>query len=167
MSNPNSFVETIDSLALSQSEAASMSEAEIMARAEVIADTFIEAAVEGEVEAAARAEFVSKIASSLTSGLGQLSTIVLPALAVIIGMKLFSPWLCQLMNGGMPCPFFSPMYVPPSAPVAKPAAPAGPPAAAQTESIAEEFVDDEPTELAELNVEDNFSEVYDNGYAHL
>ena len=59
------------------------------------------------------------------------------------------------------------MYVPPSAPVAKPAAPAGPPAAAQTESIAEEFADDEPTELAELNVEDNFSEVYDNGYAHL
>ena len=64
-----SFVERISELELSQAEAATMTEAEIMARAEVIADTFLDAMVEGEVSAEARAEFVSKIGSSLTKGI--------------------------------------------------------------------------------------------------
>ena len=95
---------------------------------------------------------------------------VLPILALIIGFKLASPWACQLMNGGMPCPFFSPMYVPPTAP--KPAAPAasGPPAsAAQINSFADYFDEDEQ-ELAEIYAEDYYNDVYDlydSAYAHL
>ena len=47
-----------------------------------------------------------------------LATTVLPALAMIIGLKLISPYACQLMNGGMPCPY----YMPPKPAEAPPAA---------------------------------------------
>lgn len=177
---PCSFIDVISSLELSQAEAETMTEAEIEARATVIAETYIDAMVEGQVSAEAKAEFVGKIVTALTDGLGKLAMMVLPAIAAVIGFKLLAPWTCQLLNGGMPCPFFSPAYVPPTSPpaaakpapapaAAAPAAPAGPPAAAQIEASSEED-EIEESELAQLISEslyDYESSVYENGYAHL
>merc|ERR1719469_1514772 len=115
--------------------------------------------VEGQVSAEAKAEFVGKIVTALTDGLGKLAMMVLPAIAAVIGFKLLAPWTCQLLNGGMPCPFFSPAYVPPTSP----------PAAAQIEASSEED-EIEESELAQLISEslyDYESSVYENGYAHL
>ena len=89
-----SFTEMIDSLALSQSEAATMSEAEIQARAEAITDLFLENAVESEVSAEARAEAEAMMVGALTSGITAIAGMVIPAIIGVIGMKLISPWLC-------------------------------------------------------------------------
>ena len=101
-----------------------MTDAEIEARAEVIVDAFLDNAVDSEVSAEAKAEIVGKIGGMLKSGVTMLASVVLPALVAVIGMKLAAPWICQLMNGGMPCPFYSPMYLPPPPPKKPAAAPA-------------------------------------------
>ena len=93
-----------------------MTEAEINARAEVIAEVFLDNAVDAEVSAEVKAEIVSSLGNALKGGVTMLASTILPALVAIIGLKLAAPWLCQLMNGGMPCPFYSPMYVPPPPP---------------------------------------------------
>lgn len=72
----------------------SMSQADIEARAETIADIFLEANAGADVDAEAKAEFVSQIGGMLKSGVTMLATTVLPALAMIIGLKLISPYLC-------------------------------------------------------------------------
>jgi|Transcript_3200 hypothetical protein len=87
-------VEMIQSLELTQAEAATMSEAEIEARAATIADLFLSANVDSEVDAEAKAEFISHIGSFLRQGVNMLSTTVLPILALIIGFKLISPFAC-------------------------------------------------------------------------
>ena len=139
-----------------------MSEADIEARAETIAELFLESNAAAQVEAEAKAEFVSKIGGMLKSGTSMLATTVLPALAMIIGLKLISPYACQLMNGGMPCPY----YMPP-----KPAGDA-PPAAAQVSTAPSgpqlaETEHEEETALAQLLTEDDYAQLMSSHYAHL
>ena len=32
----------------------------------------------------------------------------LPGLSMLIGLRLAQPWICQSLNGGVPCPMFEP-----------------------------------------------------------
>ena len=57
-----SFLEHIASLELTQAEAATMTEAEIEARATVMVETFLSNAVESEISAEAKTEFIFKVA---------------------------------------------------------------------------------------------------------
>jgi len=98
----DSFLDQISALELTQTDLETMSQTEIEARLETIADTFLENAVEGEVSADARAQFMDKLMKNSAGGLGSLAQVILPAIAVVVGLRLIEPMLSQLVFGGYP-----------------------------------------------------------------
>ena len=96
-----SFIDKIHNLELTQSEAENMSQSEVDARAETIADLFLNSAVDGEVSAEARAEVINKIGTWITKGVQSLADVALPALAIVIGLRLLEPFFNALQNNGV------------------------------------------------------------------
>jgi len=58
-----------------------------------------------------------RLADSLKKGASSVLWIALPILAAVVGIKLLAPWVCQFLNGGTPCPAYSPkIMAPPTMP---------------------------------------------------
>ena len=94
-----------------------MTEAEIEARATVMVETFLSNAVESEISAEAKTEFIFKVAGQIKQGVEKIGTLVMPAAALLFGYKIIAPWLCEVINGGYPCEFFLPGYRSPGNPM--------------------------------------------------
>ena len=82
-------------------------DAEIQASAKAIFNALVDA--DAEILAQTQTEdLMSDIGMVLHSAYSFTKDTTLPGMGMLLGLRLAQPWMCQQLNGGVPCPMFEP-----------------------------------------------------------